>query len=396
MKKDMKLATILAHYGEKREDHNGAVVPPIYQNSLFTFKDWDAIDNAFADPINSNIYTRGNNPSVTMVEKKIAKIANGEKAKLFSSGMGAITSAIMHYVKSGDHIITFNNIYGPASQFIGTYLKDKFNVESTYLSGESVEEIKNAIKENTTIIYLESPISAIFTLQNIKEIVKIAKEKGIKTIIDNTWATPIFQKPLNMGVDLEVHSCSKYLGGHSDIVAGVVIGKSKDIEEIYTTEHALLGAKMAPFEAWLLMRSLRTLEIRMKQHQYNAMKVAEFLDNNSKVVKVNYPGLKSFKDHELAKEQMTGFTGVMSFQLATENLQEIKNFVNALEHFSIGVSWGGHESLISVPAIPYLREMSEEKFKATGLSLGDIRISVGLEDVEDLIEDLKNALKKVK
>lgn len=396
MNNKMKLSTLLSHYGERRVDHNGAVVPPIYQNSLFTFKDWDAIEGAFSDPLNNNIYTRGNNPSVTMVEKKIAKIANGEKSKLFASGMAAITSAIMHYIKAGDHIVTLNNIYGPASQFIGTYLKEKMNVESTYVSGECIEEIKDAIKENTTVIYLESPTSAIFTLQNLEEIAKVAKARGINTIIDNTWATPIFQKPLDMGIDLEIHSCSKYLGGHSDIVSGVVIGKSKDIEEIFVNEHTLFGAKMAPFEAWLLMRSLRTLEIRVKQHQINAMKVANFLENHPKVVEVKYPGLPSFNGHQLAKKQMTGFTGLMSFQLATEDLEEIKAFVNALEYFSIGVSWGGHESLIFVPAISYLKEMTPEKFKATGLSLGVIRISIGLEDYDDLIGDLENALKKIK
>jgi cystathionine beta-lyase/cystathionine gamma-synthase len=290
MKKELKISTILAHYGEEREQHNGAVVPPIYQNSLFTFKDWDSIDKAFSDPINNCVYSRGNNPSAMMVEKKIAKIANGEKARLFSSGMGAITAAIMHCIKSGDHIITLNNIYGPASTFIKRYLKNKINVESTFVSGESIEEIKNAIKENTTLIYLECPTSAVFTIQDLEAIAKIAKQKGIKTIVDNTWATPVFQKTLDMGIDLEVHSCSKYLGGHSDIVAGVVIGNKENIESIRMNESILYGGKIAPFEAWLLMRSLRTLEIRVKQHQYNAMKVAEFLDSHPKINEVKYPG----------------------------------------------------------------------------------------------------------
>ncbi|MGL5655405.1 MAG: trans-sulfuration enzyme family protein [Fusobacteriaceae bacterium] len=392
----MKLRTMLSHYGEEREKHNGAVVPPIYQNSLFTFESWDDIDKAFADPINSNIYTRGNNPSATLVEKKIAKIAGGEKAKLCSSGMGAISSAIMHYINQGDHIITLNNVYGPASNLIGTYLKNKFGIESTYISGEDISEFEKAIRPNTKLIYLESPTSAVFTLQDIEAVAKLAKKHNIKTVIDNTWATPIFQKPLELGIDMEVHSCSKYFGGHSDIVAGVIIGSEKDINEIYSNEAALFGAKIAPFEAWLIMRSLRTLKIRMVEHQANAMKVAEFLEKHPKISKVNYPGLKSFPQYELAKKQMSGCSGLMSFVIASENLEEIKAFVNTLEYFSIGVSWGGHESLAYAPAISYLREMSEEKFKATGLSLGVIRISVGLEDAEDLIEDLDNALKHIK
>ncbi len=393
MKKDYKnIETIISHYGEDREKHNGAVVPPIYQNTLFTFENWDAIDNAFSDPINNSIYTRGNNPSVSMVEKKIAKLAGGEKARLFASGMGAISSAIMSCVHTGCHVITLKNIYGPALNLLDVYLKNKFNIEVTFVSGESVEEFRNAVKENTSLIYLESPSSAVFSMQDITEICKIAKEHNIKTVIDNTWATPLYQKPLEMGVDLEVHSCSKYLGGHSDIIAGVVIGKAKLIDSIYQNEFLLYGAKMAPFEAWLLMRSLRTLPMRMERHERNAMMVAEFLEKHPKIKKVNYPGLKSFPQYELGKKQMTGYSGLMSFVIDTEEVQELKNFVNALDLFSIGVSWGGHESLIHAPAISYLKEMTPEQFKATGLSLGVIRISVGLENPEDLIADLDNAL----
>lgn len=390
------LETILAHYGEERDKHNGAIVPPIYQNTLFAFESWDHIDNAFSDPINNNIYTRGNNPSVSIVEKKLAKIAGGEKARLFSSGMAAISSAIMSCVKANCHVITLRNIYGPAMNFLDNYLRDKFNVDVTFVSGESVEEIKNAIKENTTLIYLESPSSAVFSMQNLKAIADLAKKHNIKTIVDNTWATPIFQKPLELGIDLEVHSCSKYLGGHSDIIAGVIIGSAKDIDSIYQNEFLLFGAKMAPFEAWLLMRSLRTLPMRMEKHQSNTLKVANFLENHPKIKSVNYPGLKSHPQFELGKEQMKGYSGLMSFVIDSEELADIKNFVNALEHFSIGVSWGGHESLIHAPAISYLKEMSPEQFKSTGLSLGVMRVSIGLEHVDDLIEDLSTALNNIK
>lgn len=390
------LETILAHYGEEREKHNGAIVPPIYQNTLFAFESWDHIDEAFSDPINNNIYTRGNNPSVSIVEKKLAKIAGGEKARLFSSGMAAISSAIMSCVKANCHVITLKNIYGPAMNFLDNYLREKFNIDVTFVSGESIQEIENAIKENTTLIYLESPSSAIFSMQNLKAIAELAKKHNIKTIVDNTWATPMFQKPLELGIDLEVHSCSKYLGGHSDIIAGVIIGSAKDIDHIYQNEFLLFGAKMAPFEAWLLMRSLRTLPMRMEKHQSNALKVANFLENHPKIKSVNYPGLKSHPQFELGKEQMNGYSGLMSFVIDSEELKDIKNFVNALEHFSIGVSWGGHESLIHAPAISYLKEMTPEQFKSTGLSLGVMRVSIGLEHVDDLIEDLNQALTNIK
>jgi len=233
-------------------------------------------------------------------------------------------------------------------------------------------------------------------LQDLKAVSKLAKSRKIKTIVDNTWATPLFQKPIALGIDLEVHSVSKYIGGHSDLVAGLIIGKKKDLDRIYLREYEWLGAKIAPFEAWLILRSLRTLPIRLAQHQKNALKVAQFLEKHPKIKSVRYPGLKSFPQYKLAKKQMTGFTGLMSFQLATNKLTQVKKFVNSVEIFSIGVSWGGHESLIYAPAISYLKELSADQFKGLGISMGDIRISVGLENVDDLLADLTRALSGIK
>ena len=214
-------------------------------------------------------------------------------------------------------------------------------------------------------------------------------------MIDNTWASPIFQKPLEMGVDIEMHSCSKYIGGHSDVVAGVLMGSKEIMESIAVTEYEWLGAKMAPFEAWLLLRSLRTLPIRVRQHQENALVVANYLESHAKIEMVRYPGLESFPQKELARNQMSGFTGLLGFQLKANDLDQIKLFFNSLSLFQIGVSWGGHESLVYAPAISYLKEMSKEQFDGMGISLGDMRISVGLEDSEDLIADLGQALAKV-
>lgn len=389
---NLDVKDILVSRHEDTAQNQGAIVPPIFQNSLFAFADWDAIDSAFDDPINNSIYTRGNNPSVTVVEKKIADLANGERAKLFASGMGAISSAIMHCIKANSHVITIKNIYGPTSAFFNSYLPQKCNVSVTFIDGRDVEEFRQAIRPETSLIYLESPSSAIFTLQDLKGIAQLAKAHNIKTVIDNTWATPLFQKALDLGIDIEVHSCSKYLGGHSDIVSGVAIGSKADIDSLFMQEHALYGAKMAPFEAWLLLRSLRTFDIRMKQHQASAQQVVDFLDASVHIASVAHPGSKDFAQKELAHEQMAGFSGLMSFQLNTEELPRIKTFLNSLRCFKIGVSWGGHESLAFAPAISYLKEMPEEHFKATGLSLADIRISVGLESPETLIEDIKQAL----
>lgn len=394
MKKEThKIATIACHYGEDTEQNHGAVVPPIYQNSLFTFKDWDAIDNAFSNADQQFIYTRGNNPSAKVVEEKLAKMARGERAKLFTSGMAAISTAIMHYVKYDGHVIAVSNVYGPVNNFLSVYLKEKMNIEVTFISGKDTVEFETSIKENTCLIYLESPSSVVFSLQDLKAVAQIAKAHHIPTVIDNTWATPVFQKPLKMGIDMEVHSCTKYIGGHSDVVAGVIIGKEKDLKEICAREHAWFGGKVAPFEAWLIMRSLRTLPIRMKAHSESAMKVAKFLEGHEKVKRVYYPGLESFDQYELGKKQMNGYSGLLAIELACNEVEKIKAFVNSLEIFSIGVSWGGHESLVYVPAISYLKEFTPEQFKGLGISLGDIRLSIGLEDVEEIIEDLEEALK---
>lgn len=395
MSKKIKDSTLLAHDENNHELYHGAVVPPIFQNSLFTFESWEAIDKAFDDREHSFIYSRGKNPTVQLVEEKLAELACGEKAQLFPSGMAAITSACLHFLKPNSHVIAIKNMYGPANNLLLNYLSKKMNVETTFVSGTDINEYHDAIKENTQLIYLESPSSAIFSLQNIEAITALAKERGIKTIIDNTWATPIFQKPLALGVDLEIHSCSKYFGGHSDIVGGVVIGKEVDIMSIFHNEYELLGPKTAPMEAWLLLRSLRTLTIRLEKHQSSALKVAHYLEGHSKISLVNYPGLASHPQYELGKQQMQGYTGLLSFKIASDNLDNIKAFVNSLELFQIGVSWGGHESLVYVPAISYLKELSPDQFKAMGISLGDVRISVGLEDVDDLIHDLDQALSKI-
>jgi len=394
MKPPKKIETMLAHWAEDRAGHHGAVVPPIYQNTLFVFEDWAAIDEAFDDRYQTAIYTRGTNPTVRMVEQKLAALAGGEAARLFGSGMAAISAAVLHCVDPGDHVVAVKNVYGPANNLLNRYLRRKMGVETTFVPGEDVAEFERAIRPNTKLIYLESPSSAVFSLQDVAAVARLARERGILTLLDNSWATPIFQKPLEMGVDLEVHSVTKYLGGHSDVVAGAVIGSMERVREIAVTEGELLGGKMAPFEAWLLLRSLRTLPLRMKQHQHNAGVVASFLEAHPAVKQVRYPGLASHPQRSLAEKQMSGCSGLLSFELATGDLQQIQGFVNALEVFEIGVSWGGHESLVYAPAISYLKELPPDQFEALGIALGDIRISVGLEDADDLTADLDQALRR--
>jgi len=395
MSKNKELETQMMHHAEDRAAYHGAIVPPIFQNSLFSFKDWDAIDRAFENRSEHFIYSRGKNPTVKMVEEKIALLANGERAQLFPSGMAAISACCLHFLKPNDHVIAIKNLYGPASSLLTNYLAKKMNIETTFVLGERIEDFEDAIKENTRLIYLESPSTAVFSLQDISAVAQLARKRGIKTMIDNTWATPIFQKPLEMGIDLEVHSYSKYMGGHSDLIGGVVIGSKEEVDEIFLNEYELLGAKTAPMEAWLLLRSLRTLTMRIEKHQSNGLAIAQFLEKHPKVELVRYPGLESYPQHDLFKKQMSGSTGLLSFNLKTNALEDIKAFVNNLKVFQIGVSWGGHESLVFVPAISYLKELDESQFRNMGISLGDIRISVGLEHIDDLIDDLQRSLELI-
>lgn len=293
-------------------------------------------------------------------------------------------------------MIAIKNIYGPAYNLFKKYLSEKMKITTSFVEGTQINNFEKAIRDNTRLIYLESPSSVVFSLQDIESVVKLAKAHHIKTIIDNTWATPLFQQPLVMGVDLEVHSTSKYLGGHSDLIGGVVIGNTHDIDSILGNEYELMGMKTAPFEAWLLLRSLRTLPVRMRQHQESAQKIAQFLEEHPKVIQVHYPGLENFPQHTLAHKQMKGFSGLMSFHLRTSNLKTIKSFVKALQIFQKGVSWGGHESLLYMPAISYMKELDEIQYRALGIAPNMMRISVGLEHVDDLIADLEQALKKIR
>ncbi|MXW19334.1 MAG: aminotransferase class I/II-fold pyridoxal phosphate-dependent enzyme [Gammaproteobacteria bacterium] len=391
-----RIETLLCHRGEKRTESEGAVVPPLHQSSLFTFTDWDDINQAFDARTERSIYTRLTNPTTRVAERKIAALAGEEyDCRLTASGMGAISAAVMNVLSTGDHIIAVKNIYGPTNNFINRYLKRKMDISVTFVSGADPAEFEQAITDRTALILLESPSSALFGLQDIHAVADIARTRGITSLIDNTWATPLYQKPLDMGIDLEVHSVSKYLGGHSDIVAGAIISSPQRIRDIVLNESELLGATIAPHTSWLITRSLRSLPMRLEAHQRNGMAVARFLEGHPRIRQVRHPGLESHPQHELAKRQMTGFTSLMGFELDSDDPEHIKAFFNSLELFLIGVSWGGHESLIYAPALGYRKELPRERFDDLGISPGDLRISVGLEHAADLIADLEQALAHV-
>lgn len=366
--------TLLVH--DLHDDrHQGAVTHPIYQNSLFTFSTIEDYEKAREHLVDSYLYTRGNNPTVKVLEVRIAALEQGEQARCFASGMAAISSAILSIVQHGDHIICVDQAYGPTREFLSEYLK-KFNIHTSFVNGRSIEEIKNAAQPNTKLIYLESPTSLLFELQDIHSCVSFAKAIGAKTIIDNSWATPIFQKPLVMGVDLVVHSLTKYISGHSDVVAGAVVGSKELITNINKNEHLLLGGIISPQNASLILRGMRTLAIRMEQHQKSAFEIANFLELQPFITRVNFPGLPSNPFHSLAKKQMSGFGSLLSFEtdLPYETVIEM---VNRLQLFRIGVSWGGYESLVTL----------HRKNENTPV----VRLYIGLENPEDIKEDLSAA-----
>jgi cystathionine beta-lyase/cystathionine gamma-synthase len=369
--------TALVYDGDLPGKHMGAMVPPLYQNNVFAFETLDLAEAAFADPA-AFTYSRIRNPTVAFAEEKLAALAGGEKAKLFASGMGAISAAILHYLTPASHVVAVKNINFPIIKLFA-YLEEKMGIQVSYVSGKDPEEFRSQAKSSTRLFYLESPTSGDFRVIDVRYITGIARKLGIKTILDNTWSTPLYQKPLALGVDVEVDSCSKYLGGHGDVICGAAIGNTHDIDTIAAHEYGNLGPKMAPGEAWLLLRSLRTLSIRMEKHQENAMAAAAFLREHREVQQVLYPGMPNDESYVLARSQMTGFSGRLAMILKTQNKNSIKRFIGALRFFRLGLSWGSCESQVYFPN-------AED---------GSIRLSIGLEHKKDLIDDLAQALDSI-
>ncbi len=379
------VSEILLHMGE-RNLPGGAVSPPIFQTSIFCFSSFDEFRNALADETHNFLYSRGNNPTVNLCEEKLAALEHAEKAKLVSSGVAAISCAILSQVQSGDHCVVVQDSYSWTRYMMLTYLK-RFNVDVTFVEGTDIEDFEKAIRPNTKVIYLESPATFTFKLQPLREVAELAKSHHIKTIIDNTWATPIFQNPIDFGIDIVVHSASKYFGGNSDIIGGAIMGSAEDIQHIFSTEFLPLGPVPDPLQAWLIMRNLRNLEIRMPVHYRNALGLAEYLESRDDVEAVLYPMLPSFSQYELAKKQLRGGSGLFSFRLKTRDIEKVKKVTDNVKYFKRAVSWGGYESLIDPNATVF----------APGKPIPDdrislIRIHAGIEDLELLKEDLKTAL----
>lgn len=388
----MKINSILVHGGEI-DDEMGSVVTPIYQTSTFKFKDAQQGANRFAGKEEGYIYTRLGNPTIKALEKKLALLEHGYDALACASGMAAVNTALLSLLQAGDHMISTDAIYGCTFDvFTESYLK--FGIDISFVDTSNLDLIEKNIKPNTKVIYMETPANPTLKIADIEAICKIAKQHNIYVVVDNTFASPILQNPIDFGADLVVHSLTKFINGHADIVGGAVIAKTKDLYNIIYPTFKNMGFNMDPHQAFLVDRGSKTMNLRVLKCQENAQKVAEFLEKHNKVASVAYPGLKSHPQYDLAKKQMRGAGSMISFELKGGYAAGQK-LMNSVKLITLAVSLGGIESLIQHPASMTHAHVSEEAKKAAFITDGLVRLSVGIEDIEDLLEDLDQALQKI-
>ena len=375
---------ILAHDGEHAYE---AVVPPIAQTSLFTFKSYAEMEETYRGQKVRPTYTRGLNPTVRLFEEKMAALECGEDAIGFASGMAAISSAVLAFVRPGDRIVCVEHVYPDAYRLFQTYLK-RMNVTVDYVDGRDLDAVRRAVP-GARLFYMESPTSWLMHVHDVGALARIARDNDVLSIIDNSWASPIFQQPLTLGVDLVIHSASKYIGGHSDVVAGVVVGSSELIGDIRSRIYPYLGGKLSPFDAWLLLRGLRTLPIRMKAHEASALHVARQLAERPDVVAVYHPGLGN-----TLPDGLQGTSGLFSFEF--DGSVDIARFADALRLFKLGVSWGGHESLVVPAQVVRVQAAGPNSAIDFGVSERVVRLHVGLEGQDALVADLAQAIREAK
>lgn len=385
-------STLLAHDGDVAID--AGIAPPLHQTSLFTFDSYADMNDAFAGGPGHYIYSRGNNPTVQRFERAVAELEGGHAARGFASGMAAISAAVMSNLSAGNRIVCVRNVYPDAFKLF-RHLLVRFGIDTEYVDATDVDLVAARI-QGARILYLESPTSLTFTLQDIPRLSRIAHEAGALVIVDNSWATPLYHRPLEAGADLVVHSASKYLSGHSDVVAGVAAGTADAIERINRLEYGVLGGKLSPFEAWLLVRGMRTLVVRLARHRQSALEVARYLSTRPEVQAVHHPGLPNHPQASLFQRDFTGSSGLFSFEMAEAHAPDIERFVDALELFHLGVSWGGYESLVYPASIGRVAAPAPNAATEFDVSPALVRLHVGLEEPSDLIADLDSAFERMK
>jgi len=390
--KNLGFNTKLIHAGEF-EDQFGSATVPIYQTSTFKFKNAQHGADCFSGASNGYIYTRIANPTIRAFEKNIAELENGYDGIATSSGMSAITSVYFALLGAGSHIVSTASVYGPAR---GVLEQDftRFGVEASFVNTSNPEEIINAIKPNTKVLYVETPSNPTMEITDIQKCAEIAKKHNLILVVDNTFSTPVLQKPLDLGADVVLHSITKFINGHADIVGGIVIAKEMELYKKIRHSMVYMGSNMDPHQAYLVLRGVKTLALRVERNQSNAEKVAEFLENHPKVEWIKYPGLKSHPQHELAKKQMNGFGSMISFGLKG-GFEAGKRLMDSVHLAILAVSLGGVESLIQHPASMTHAGVSKENKLKAGITDDLVRLSIGIEDINDIINDLKQALEKV-
>ena len=381
-KKKDHIDTRVVHAGVKPEPITGAVMTPIFASSTFAQKE--------PGKHSGYEYGRTQNPTRDALENSLADLENGSRAFVFSSGLAA-QSAVLELLRPGDHIIAFDDLYGGTFRLLEEIKTKTSGLEISYVDYNKID-LKNVIKKNTKLIWIETPTNPLLKITDLKKISKIAKKHKILTICDNTFSSPINQKPLDFGIDIVNHSTTKYINGHSDVIGGaLIIGKNKSLADKIAFIQNSVGAVPSPFDCFLVLRAIKTLSLRMERHNMNGMKVAQFLASHKKISHVVYPGLTSHPQNRIAKKQMSGFGAVITF-FHKGNLKEIKKFMQKLEIFTIAESLGGVESLIESPALMTHAYVNTKKGQLTPIANNLIRISVGIENFEDLIKDLKQAL----
>lgn len=380
----MDISYILNELGEDREDYFNAIAPPIIQSSNFAFKKVNDFRKGLKDEASTFLYSRGTNPTLKILSQKLAALDGAEDCLVFNSGAGAIFAAVLANVNAGDHIVSVDKPYTWAQNLFNNILP-RFNVTTTYVDGRDIENFKNAIQPNTKIIYLETPNSWSFYLQDLKQVALLAKSKNIVTICDNSYCSPLYQRPIEYGIDLVLQSATKYINGHSDVIGGALCGTSAMMTKIFKSEYMNMGIGTTPFNAWLLIRGLRTIKIRLEKISKTTPIIVNYLKNHEKVETVVFPFDKDFPQYELAKQQMEGACGLFSFTIKAKTLKEVENFCEGLQHILMAVSWGGHESLI----IPGCASITEEEFDIENRDHRRIRMYVGLEEPDYLIKDLE-------
>lgn len=386
----MDLSYILNELAEDRDDYFRAIAPPIVQTSNFAFKTVEGMREAFEDEYATWLYSRGLNPTVEILRKKLAALDGAEDCLVFNSGAAAIFAAVLANVKSGDHILSVRKPYAWAQHMFNVILP-RFGVAVTYVDGTDTSHFEKAIQPNTTLIYLETPNSWFYELQDLAAVALLAKQYQLITICDNSYCTPLYQKPIELGIDLVLQSATKYIGGHSDTVAGVLCGSRKMIERIFNSEYLSIGSGIQPFNAWLLIRGLRTLPARLERITRTTQEVMRFLMNHPRVDEVLFPLDPSFPQYELAKKQMTGACGLLTFSIKTERCETIETFCESLKHILMAVSWGGYESLI----IPKCAGIRRTDFRAARPEHRSLRLYVGLEDASYILADLQGAFEAI-